>query len=179
MNRVLNTSRGAIDIRKAHAGDVFQYRELRLEALRDSPTAFGADLQRTLDQPAQYWEDLLAADANESTIFLADHKSILIGATGIARGGSPKTRHSATIWGVYVTPEWRGLHIAEALIDAGIQWAIARGIVVAKLSVAATNRSAIRCYERCGFWPYGTEPRAGYYEGKYYDGLLMFRSLES
>jgi ribosomal protein S18 acetylase RimI-like enzyme len=99
--------------------------------------------------------------------------------TGVARGGSPKTRHAATIWGVYVVPEWRGLHVAEALITSCLTWAKARKIVIAKLGVAATNASAVRCYERCGFKICGTEPRALFYEGSYYDFHLMFCSLDN
>lgn len=49
---------------------------------------------------------MLTMQADESTMFLAEHKNNLIGMTGIARGSSPKTRHSAWIWGVYIRPEW-------------------------------------------------------------------------
>jgi hypothetical protein len=49
-----------------------------------------------------------------------------------------------------------------------------RPLTLAKLGVAAINLSAIRCYERCGFITYGTEPRAVYYDGKYYDEYLMY-----
>ena len=178
MNRSLTTPRGAIMIREANPADAVPFRQLRLYALQDSPTAFSADYQKNLHQPATYWEDLLTFHTDESTIFLAEHEGQLIGMTGIARGGSPKTRHSATIWSVYVKPEWRGLHIAEELIKACFAWARARNIVAARLGVASTNRSAIRCYERCGFWITGTEPRAVYYEGQYHDFCMMYRSLD-
>jgi ribosomal protein S18 acetylase RimI-like enzyme len=85
----------------------------------------------------------------EATIFLAVHGGELIGMTGIARGNSPKTRHAAVVWGVYVKPEWRGVHIAEELIRDCFRWAKARGIIIARLGVAAVNKSAVRCYERC------------------------------
>jgi ribosomal protein S18 acetylase RimI-like enzyme len=179
MNKSFVTPRGSILLREATPEDALQFRELRLYALQDSPTAFSADYQRNLNQPAQYWEDTLTNHADESTIFLAHHEKDLIGMTGIARGGSPKTRHSATVWGVYVRPEWRGLHIAEELINACFRWGRARKIVGARLGVTATNISAIRCYERCGFKITGTEPRAVYYEGQYYDFHMMYRSLEN
>lgn len=178
MTESLHPSRREISIREANPGDAIQFRELRLYALQDSPTAFSADYQRNLSHPSQYWEDMLTMHADESTIFLAEHENNLIGMTGIARGGSPKTRHSATVWGVYVKPEWRGLHIAEALINASFTWARARKIVATRLGVTATNISAIRCYERCGFEITGTEPRAVYYEGQYHDFYLMYCSLE-
>jgi ribosomal protein S18 acetylase RimI-like enzyme len=173
------TPRGTILLRQANPTHAVPFRELRLGALLDSPIAFGADYQRNLSHPAKYWEDMLTMHADESTIFLAQHESSLIGMTGIARGGSPKTRHSATIWGVYVKPEWRGLHIAEELINACFSWARARKIVSARLGVTATNISAIRCYERCGFKITGTEPRAVYYEGQYHDFYMMYCPLDN
>jgi ribosomal protein S18 acetylase RimI-like enzyme len=122
---------------------------------------------------------MLSMHSDESTIFIAEQENQLIGMTGVARGGSPKTRHSATIWGVYVKPEWRGLHIAEELIKSCFTWAMERKIVAARLGVTATNTSAIRCYERCGFKITGTEPRAVYYEGQYHDFYMMYCPLDS
>ena len=178
MNSSITTLRGSITIRDATPADALPFRELRLEALQDSPIAFSADYQQNLNHPAKYWEDRLTLEKDEATILLAEHEGKLIGMTGIARGGSPKTRHGAWIWGVYVTPEWRGLRVAEELINSCFTWARARNIVLVKLGVAATNTSAIRCYERCGFSTYGTEPRAIFYEGKYYDEFLMSCALD-
>jgi ribosomal protein S18 acetylase RimI-like enzyme len=179
MNRSFSTARGEVFIREANPGDAIQFRDLRLYALQDSPTAFSADYQRNSSHPPQYWEDILSMHSDESTIFIAEQENQLIGMTGVARGGSPKTRHSATIWGVYVKPEWRGLHIAEELIKSCFTWAMERKIVAARLGVTATNTSAIRCYERCGFKITGTEPRAVYYEGQYHDFYMMYCPLDS
>ncbi len=176
--RSFKTTRGKILIREASPADAVQYRELRLGALLDSPIAFSADYQRNLSHPPKYWEEMLTMHADESTIFLAEYESDLIGTTGIMRGSTPKTRHGATIWGVYVRPEWRGLHIAEELIKSCFGWAKNREIVIVKLGVAAVNKSAVRCYERCGFKIYGTEPRALLHEGTYYDFHMMFRLLD-
>jgi|SRR5215216_1091266 len=178
MKRSITTPRGTITIRDATPADALPFRELRLEALQDSPTAFSADYQKNLDHPAKYWEGRLTMEEDEAIIFLAEHEGKLVGMTGIARGSSPKTRHGAWIWGVYVTPEWRGLRIAEELINSCCTWAKARKILLVKLGVAAINTSAIRCYERCGFSTYGTEPRAIFYEGQYYDEFLMSCSLD-
>ena len=178
MNQTFDTARGAINIREALPADVIQYRELRLSALQDSPTAFSADYQVNLNNPMSFWEGRLSFDEYE-IIFFATHENNLIGMTGIRRGESPKTKHGATIWGVYVHPEWRGLHIAEALIETCIAWVKQHQVNIVKLGVTTTNTSAVRCYERCGFTIYGNEPRTMLYEGKYYDGYLMSRSLDN
>jgi RimJ/RimL family protein N-acetyltransferase len=178
MIRSLDTTRGKIVIREANIADALRFRELRLEGLQNSPIAFSADYQKNFNNPTKYWEELLSPHPDESTMFIGEFEERLIAMTGVMRGSSPKTRHSAWIWGVYVTPNWRGLHIAEEIIHTCFDWAKARGVVIAKLGVAAVNRPAIRCYERCGFKVYGTEPRAVLVDGKYYDEYLMSKSLD-
>ena len=178
MIKSINTTRGTIVLRESNLADVEQFRDLRLNALQDSPTAFSADLQTNINHPASYWEDRLREDET-ATIFFAEYENHLIGMTGVRLGQSPKTQHGAGIWGVYIRPEWRGLHIAEALIEMCTDWAKLRDVVILKLAVVSTNGPAVRCYKRCGFSVYGTEPRALLYEGQYYDEFLMSRDLDS
>lgn len=174
----LETRHGSVLIREATISDAEQFRELRLDALQDSPIAFPVDYGVNVNHPMSFWEDRLKTDET-GIIFFAKHENGLIGMTGIRRGESPKTRHSATIWGVYVRPEWRGLRIADSLIDACIGWAKSHEVKIVKLGVTAASTSAVRCYQRCGFIIYGTEPRGIFYNGQYYDGYLMYRSLDN
>ena len=176
MNGSIATPHGTVRLREAHPADATRYRELRLEALLDSPTAFSADYQINLTHPMSFWESRLTFDEH-GILFFAEQDNSLIGMAGIRKGESPKTRHGAYIWGIYVRPTWRGLHIAEALIETCANWARARGVALLKLGVMANNEAAIRCYKRCGFTVYGTEPRALFYEGRYYDEFLMYCSL--
>src|SRR5688572_4049778 len=111
MNGSIPTSRGTVRIREANPKDVARYRELRLEALVGSPTAFSADYQTNLNHPLSFWEGRLTFDEH-GILFVAEHENTLIGMTGIRKGESPKTKHGAYVWGVYVRPAWRGLHIA-------------------------------------------------------------------
>ena len=176
INQTFETPRGSIIIREAHSLDVPQFRELRLHALEHAPTAFSSDYEMYRDKPESHWESRLAFDEYR-TIFFAEYENKLIGMTGIHRNESPKTKHSAEIFSVYVRPEWRGLHIAEALMEACIHWAKARGVNIVKLGVISASTSAIRCYQRCGFTIYGTQPRGIFYEGQYYEGYLMYRDV--
>jgi len=178
MIKNLQTPRGMVAIREANLTDAAQFKTLRLDALRENPTAFSADYQTNADQPISYWEGRLKDDEN-GTIFFAEFDEHLIGMTGIRIGQSVKTKHGASIWGVYVRAEWRGLHIAGALIESCIHWAKARQVNIVKLGVATNNTSAVRCYERCGFTVYGTDPGGIFYEGKYYDEYLMSRAINS
>lgn len=172
----METAKGTIVVREASLADVEQFRELRLFALKDSPTSFSADYKIIVDLPRSYWEDRLKPDVIGTTFF-AENDSNLIGMMGIRRGESPKTEHGAGIWGVFIRPEWRGMHIAEEMLNLSCEWATLREIQIVRLAVVSTNESAVRLYERSGFKVYGTEPRTLFHEGQYYDELLMSRSL--
>jgi RimJ/RimL family protein N-acetyltransferase len=174
----LGTKRGSIVVRAATISDADEFRALRLDAIQDSPIAFPVDYTVYVNHPMSFWENRLTSDESR-TIFFAEHENRLIGMTGIYRGELPKTKHGATIWGVFVRPEWRGLHLAESLIEACIGWAKSHEVVIIKLGVTAASTSAVRCYQRCGFIIYGIEPRGIFYEGHYYDGYLMYRSLDN
>ena len=177
MDTSINTPHGPITIRPAAEDDAQAFRTLRLQALHDHPQAFGSDYAVNAARPATFWIDRLRSLGSEGSLSFATHADRLVGMAGIQRGDSPKTRHSAFIWGVYVQPDWRGLQIADALIDACLAWGRSQAIKIAKLAVITTNAGAIRCYQRCGFKAYGIEPQALYYDGTLYDELMMARTL--
>lgn len=179
MEQELSTSRGEITIRAATVDDAVPLRALRLEALAAQPEAFSADYDQSEAEPAGAWAERIRRNEaeDEGVICIAAAGDGLLGMTGIYRGNRPKTRHSGSIWGVYVTPAWRGMGIAEALLEACIDWARQRGVTVAKLGVVTTNTPAIRLYARCGFQVYGLEPQVIYYDGIFYDELLMAKKV--
>ena len=163
-------------VRPALFADMTAFKQLRLRALHDHPIAFTADYETHLGADEAFWRNYFNFDGS-GMVYFAVHEGNLIGMTGIRLGSSPKTRHSALIWGVYLLPEWRRGGLAERLITVCLDWANASGAVVARLGVVGGNEPALRCYRRCGFEVYGTEPKAVYYDGKFYDELLMSRSL--
>jgi RimJ/RimL family protein N-acetyltransferase len=167
-----------ITIRHASLTDIDAFRELRLEALKNHPTAFGQDYDENVLRQQTYWENTLTINSEEQALFFAEQSGQLIGMTGIFRRMSKKCLHSADIWGVYVKPEWRGRHISESLIRSCLSWAKQQNIVVVKLGVVTNNPSAIRSYKRCGFTTYGKEPKAISCDGEYYDEYLMSIEIE-
>jgi len=179
MSEQLATSRGVILIRPAIPADAAPLRDLRLDALANDPVAFAADYGLTQAEPAEAWVkrigDNLKDDNGVICVAVADGR--MIGMTGLGRGHWPKTEHSGIIWGVYVDQEWRGLGVADALLNECIGWGQAHGVTVVKLGVTTGNTPAIRCYVRCGFTVYGLEPQAIYYENVFYDELLMARTI--
>jgi RimJ/RimL family protein N-acetyltransferase len=163
-------------IRTTHENDMRAYRELRLEALKNYPTAFGMDYETSAAQPESYWLERIRA-SDDRVAFVAEAGGQFVGTAGIFRESNIKERHASHIWGVYVRPAWRGAGIADALIETCISWAQARELRLVKLAVTTTNTAAIRCYLRHGFSVYGVEPEAIQWDGVYYDELLMVRRL--
>lgn len=168
-----------ISIRMASPADANDYRDLRLEALREHPDAFSSDYASNAARPMSFWDDRLRASGSPGalTLFFAFDRDGLIGMCGVAPGGSPKTAHSAFIVSVYVRPRSRGRGVANALLQAALVWARAQGIRIVKLGVGTNNAAAIRCYARQGFRVYGLEPLALCHAGQMLDELLMAREL--
>jgi RimJ/RimL family protein N-acetyltransferase len=179
MNTTHSFPLGQIAIRAAAVEDAAPLRDLRLEALSNSPESFGGDIDSAANETAEHWRKRILVNNAEGkgAFFIAQAKGQLVGMAGISRGSWQKTRHSGVIWGVYVNSEWRGLRIADALLNACVGWAREQALVQVKLAVVATNMPAIRCYARCGFSVYGVDPKVILYNGVYFDELLMVKVL--
>lgn len=176
----MSSSRDPIQIRVCAETDAPAFRELRLEALKSHPEAFSADYATNEQFPATFWAERLSQNTNssEQAIFFAVVDGALIGMSGVRRGESPKTRHGALIWGVYVRPGWRGHRLSERLIAACVTWAREHEVRLVTLAVVTTNIAAIRSYARSGFTVYGVEPQAIALAHGCYDELLMVKYLD-
>jgi RimJ/RimL family protein N-acetyltransferase len=172
---ILSTLRGPVVLRLASGTDAPAFRRLRLEALKDRPDAYAAAFEAEAAEPEGFWINRLARADGEiaGAIYFAESTEGLIGMAGIWRLEGRKVRHSGTIWGVYVRPRWRGQRIGDALVRACVEWARRHRMRIVRLATAAGNEAAVRCYERCGFTPYGLEPEALFVGGRAVDDLLM------
>jgi len=176
----LETPRGKVTIRLARAEDLHAYRQLRLEALKNHPEAFSSDYDVNLARPPiESWaEGLNASLGDESTAMcFAEAGGQLVAMGGAFQEKSPKTAHNGTIFAIYVKPEWRGLHLGEAVVAACEEWARLKGISNLHLAVASVNTPALQVYLRSGFRVYGVDPRWTFANGTYYDEILMLKEL--
>ena len=179
MTTSLSTPRGQITIRAAELPDSTSLFELRLEALTHDPEAFAADVEKTTARGVKAWEELITEYFRDQSgvIIIACDGDKLVGMNGIVRGHWTKTRHAANLWGVYITPDYRGLRIGEAIVKGCLEWAVEHDLMVVTLGVISSNVPAIRCYAHCGFTTYGIQPKVTFYNGIYYDELLMVKLL--
>jgi len=179
METTITTAKGEVLLRPSRREDAMAYRDLRLDALQRSPAAFGADYESSATRPLSFWEERMAQGAlgEQGVTSLALAGDALIGMTSLVRNTLAKTRHSAAIFGVYVSPDWRGVGVADGLMAACLAQGCALGLRVVRLGVVTTNARAIRLYLRHGFSVYGVEREALVVDGVYHDELLMECSL--
>ena len=164
-----------IEIRRLAGGDaadVEVYRAIRLEALRDSPEAFGSSLEAENAQPLSWFADRLGS----STVLGAFGGGELVAIAGFAIQQGPKRAHKGLLWGMYVRPGARmggiGRRLIEAILDVARQH-----VELIQLTVVRDNARARRLYANMGFVDYGLERNALKQGGRYYDDALMAKDL--
>jgi ribosomal protein S18 acetylase RimI-like enzyme len=158
----------SIDLRRLGPEDASAYREIRLEALADSPHAFSSTLESEQGQPLERFATRLAEDF----VVGAFSGSFLVGLAGFYVQPRPKHRHKGMLWGMYVRPDQRAAGIGRQLVEAIIAHARQR-VELLQLFVVADNMPARRLYASLGFVEYGIERRATKYHGEYHDDVLM------
>ena len=161
-------SAAPIDLRRLGPEDAAIYREIRLEALADSPHAFSSTLESEQGQPLDRFASRLADDF----VLGAFSGPYLIGVAGFYVQPRPKHRHKGLLWGMYVRPDHRAAGIGRTLVEAIIEHARQR-VELLQLFVIADNLPARRLYANLGFVKYGIERNATKYQGQYHDDVLM------
>jgi RimJ/RimL family protein N-acetyltransferase len=142
-----------VQIRRAVAGDEPVVREMRLQAMLDTPEAFGSSYDRELGRTEADWRRWLSPGAT----FIAD-------AGGVPRGivaGVHDTvdEHVVHLMAMWLAPSLRGTGASDRLVSAVVAWGQSEGARAIRLDVMKANERARRLYERCGFRQTGHETR--------------------
>ena len=155
-------------------------KQLRLEALLAEPTAFASSYEDELAFSDDLWIARLttAFERDGNMTFFAEVEGELIGMAGADWSSKAKLRHMAEIYGVYVSPRWRGRRIGARILRRLIDELRSSGqIEKASLTVSTDSLSAVRLYEKLGFERVGAARRELRVGGQYYDLLYMERFL--
>ena len=124
------------------------FREVRLRALADAPTAFGMTLADVEQQREDTWRGRLSQVDPILGVRDGDHE-------GLAAMGAgwhpPENPDRMMVWGMWTAPEARGRGHARALLDWLVNHAHGRGVATVELHVTEGNEVARRLYEQCGF----------------------------
>jgi len=163
----------SFSVRLLGVADAAAYRDIRIEALVDAPTAFGSDAARESTLGEAVWLERIATNP---TFGVFDGNE-LAGIATFLRGAGIKRQHKGEVVGVYVRPTARGTGASRLLLETLIA-SVRDKVVQLHLSVTTHNEPARRLYESLGFQIYGTEPRALLVEGRSYDEYLMVLRLD-
>lgn len=140
-----------VSIRPFREGEWPLYRALRLDALRDSPHAFGSTIAREAGFPEQEWIRRLANGATSPhdlpLVAECDGRAIGLAWARIA-AEHPET---VTLYQFWVHPDFRRHGVGRMLVDAATDWARGSHAREMTLSVALGPGSAIDFYRRLGF----------------------------
>lgn len=135
-----------ITVRRICLDDVELYREVRLAALLDTPSAFARTHAEEAAQSDEEWEFRTnrGAEGEASATFFAEVDGQVAGLVG---GYRPEAGLVELV-SMWVAPTGRRLGTGTALVDAVVEWA---GGDPVELWVTRGNDPAIALYERCGF----------------------------
>jgi GNAT superfamily N-acetyltransferase len=144
-------------VRETVMDDWQALRDIRLEALRDAPSAFGSTYEREAASGEPDWLRRIARGGN----FLAYLPESGLPEAGIPEasasepvgliGGYSETADVVELVSMYVRPNARGRGVGEALVATVLGWAQDRGAKTVHLWVTESNAHARALYERCGF----------------------------
>lgn len=167
-----------MQIQQLDASYAEAFRAIRLQALKDSPTAFLSSYKEEKERPLSAFADLLNASPSR-TIFAALESSEIVAIVGLGRESRLHIRHKASINSMFVKPSYRNQGLGKQLLSHTLRFADSqKGLIQITLGVTTSNLAAIWLYESLGFKPFGIELKASLIDGVYYDQMHMIRLQE-
>lgn len=139
-------------------GNVSTFKDVRLRALLDTPSAFGSTYARETElSDAEWMRRAIRWNGERGIGFLAIDDGIGCGIVGSMLDEDDAA--SATLVSMWTAPTHRRRGVARRLVDAAVAWARSRDVIVMRLMVTSSNAAALSLYEQLGFACTGrTEP---------------------
>jgi GNAT superfamily N-acetyltransferase len=143
------TRESTLTLRLCGLPDWRDLRAIRLEALVDTPDAYGSTYEESVLWSDAQWKHA----ATTRLYYLADRDGVVVGmVSGGFNDAYPGTRW---LYGMYVTPSERGSGTAARLVRAIDDWARSHGVAEVYLHVTTSVPRARAFYEKVGFRPTG------------------------
>jgi ribosomal protein S18 acetylase RimI-like enzyme len=163
-----------MSIRRLIASDSGRFQALRLQALRDNPSAFSSSYEEECDSSPAAVAQLLTDRIMLGAFVGAD----LVGMIGVGREAMHKTRHKGVIRAMYVAPGQRGAGLGKRLMTEALAVLEAMdGVRQVTLCVTSGNGAALALYVSMGFRAFGREPDSLLIDGVMYEDTHMVRYL--
>ena len=145
-----------------------EYRDLRIQALKDVPQAFLGTPAEAKEISQKEWQKKI------KNMYFAEVDGKWVGMIGAYQDEKQKVKHIMNVVSFYVLPDFRGRGIGRALLHEVVDQAKrAPGIKKFELGVITTQEAAYQLYLSLGFKKIGTKKHAVRVGDKYFDEFLM------
>lgn len=161
--------------RKLTTDNYIDYKELRLEMLKNNPSSFGS----SYEDESIFSDEVWKIRVSKETVYPlgAFDGQKLVGFCAILKSPREKMKHVASLHSMYVRPSYRKQSIARNLIKHAIDHCLKNNVEILNLSVVTTNENAINLYKSFGFIEYGIEPKTIKIQNEYHSLLLLSKEL--
>lgn len=155
-----------VQLHRVTEHNISLFKETRLRALQDSPSAFGSTYARESVMDDETWRQRWAGDY--VTAYLAHSDEAPCGIAGVYIDRDDPAR--AGLISMWVTPESRRKNVGRLLVEAACDWAREKNARAIYLMVTSNNEAASAFYKRLGFKetdhsePYPNDPTLVEYE---------------
>jgi len=167
-------------VRRLKESDAEAMWMLRLEGLTNDPASFGESVQEHHRVSIETYAARLRDGGDENFMVGAFDGGVLAGMVGFWRETRDKRRQKGIVWGVYVSPAYRGRGVARAVMTALFESVRAlSGLKCVYLTVTSANPVARQLYDSLGFRSFGVEPKALMVDDAFYDEDHMVFELRS
>jgi ribosomal protein S18 acetylase RimI-like enzyme len=148
------------------------YRDLRLEALKSDPFAFGSSFEEEVMLTEDEWKRRI-----QNALF-AMSDGELVGMVVCLFNDRRKTKHIAEIVGVYVGADHRGEGVGTRMLEHALLLIRSnKRIVKVKLAVNPDQRAAVKLYKKAGFVVTGRTKKELKVGRRFFDMLFMEKHL--
>jgi len=155
-----------------------EYKDLKIEAIKNEPAAFSHELQDALNMTEEEWKSpLINKDGNGILVF-AESEGKLIGMAGGRFFSKEKFKHNASLENLYVSPEYRGKGVGKELVELRMRIIKERPSVKNVICEVFTSQQAsLELHKKLGFEVGGVIKDFLFIDGKYFDSVLLEKKI--
>jgi ribosomal protein S18 acetylase RimI-like enzyme len=165
------------NIRPLEIFDAPAFRQIRLQAILDSPSAVWPTYEEEAGRTTEEIEARILR-TKAQVVFGAFVDMELVAIAGIRREPFDQVKHKAVLWGVFVSPDRRRDGLARRLVSCVESFAREMGVLQIQLCVNVENVRARNLYRSLGFESFGVEQRAMRVGDVYFDEEHMVLRLD-
>lgn len=166
-----------MEIRKLTINDLDQYKEIRLEGLKNNPYFFGSSFEEENALSSSLWIKKIIENNNHCSfgLFISNKLISLLTLNFETR---EKRKHCINITSVITKKEYQNQGYASLLFKETLSFIDnLKKYTILTLKVGETNINAINLYKKYGFIETGKDINTIFYKNNYYSLITMQRII--